>query len=494
MYKKLGVAGVALGSSTAYAAEEVGGIDGMIRQIFEPIATVVNDVVFAKIGGTDIMFIVAWLALASLICTLYFGFIQFRKFKLSLDIVRGRYSDPSHPGEVTHFQALSTALSGTVGLGNIAGVAVAISIGGPGATVWMIIMGLMGMATKMVECTLGVKYRKINADGSVSGGPMYYLSAGLAEVGFPNIGKVLAFLAAVMVIFGSFGAGNMFQANQATAQLMTQFDIHSGAYLFGLAFAAATAVVIIGGIRTIAKVTEWLVPIMAVIYLGACVVILTMHFTQIPAAVMAIIEGAFSPAAGLGGIIGVMIQGFKRAAFSNEAGFGSAPIAHSAVKTAEPSTEGLVAMLEPFIDTVVICTMTALIVVVTGAYTHTELEGVKITALAFNTVLPGFDVVLTIAVVLFAYSTMISWSYYGLKGWTYLFGERSALLYKLIFCSFCVVGASMSLGPVLDLSDAGVFVMAFINVIGLYFLLPIVKREITGFLAKVKSGEIRPNE
>ncbi len=494
MHRSLVAALMLLMASPAFAADEVGGIDAAIRGVFEPLANAIVPIVFAPIPGTPILFIVAWLAIASLVCTVYFGFVQFRKFGLAIDVVRGRYSKKSDPGEVTHFQALSTALSGTVGLGNIAGVAVAISIGGPGATFWMIVMGLLGMATKFMECTLGVKYRQVNADGSVSGGPMYYLSAGLAERGFPRFGRVLAVASAIMVVFGSFGAGNLFQANQATSQLMTQFGVTSGAYLFGIGFAIATAVVIIGGIKSIASVTSKLVPLMAVIYLGAGLVILAMNTAHIPAALAAIFHGAFSPEAGLGGILGVMIQGMKRAAFSNEAGFGSAPIAHSAVKTSEPTTEGLVALLEPFIDTVVICTMTALIVVVTGAYTHSTLQGVEITSLAFNSVLPGFDVVLTIAVVLFAYSTMLSWSYYGLKGWTYLFGQKSGLLFKLIFCLFCVIGAAMSLGPVIDLSDASVFIMAFFNVIGLYFLMPIVKREVTGFFDRIKSGEIRPNE
>lgn len=494
MHKLWGALLLLLCSPMALAADEPTGVDAVIRGIFEPVANAIVPVVFAPIPGTPILFIVAWLAVASLICTLYFGFIQFRKFGLAVDIVRGKYSDKSHPGEVSHFQALSTALSGTVGLGNIAGVAVAISIGGPGATFWMIIMGLMGMATKFVECTLGVKYRQVHADGTVSGGPMYYLSAGLAERGLAPLGKFLGACAAVMVIFGAFGAGNLFQANQATAQLMNQFEVTEGAYLFGVGFAIATGVVIIGGIKTIAKVTGVLVPLMAVIYLGAGSVILAMNASQVPAAISAIIEGAFSPAAGLGGILGVMIQGFKRAAFSNEAGFGSAPIAHAAVRTKEPATEGLVALLEPFVDTVIICTMTALIVVVTGAYTQSNLQGVEITSLAFNSALPGFDIVLTIAVVLFAYSTMLSWSYYGLKGWTYLFGRRTELLYKLIFCSFCVIGAAMSLGPVIDLSDASVFIMAFINVIGLYLLLPVVKREVNSFLDKVKRGEIRRND
>ena len=486
----------ALISPAAWADDPaaVGGIDGVIRSIFEPISNAITPIVFAKVPGTEILWIVMWLAIASVTCTVYLRFIQFRLFGLALQAVRGRFSQKTDQGEVSHFQALSTALAGTVGLGNIAGVAVAISIGGPGATFWMIMMGLCGMATKCVECTLGVKYRQINADGSVSGGPMYYLKAGLAERGFPQFGKFLGATAALILAFAAFGIGNLFQVNQATAQLMSQFQITEGAYLFGIGFGVACGLVIIGGIKSIARFSSILVPVMVGIYMLAGAVILGLNLDKLPAAFGAIISGAFTPEAGFGGFIGALMQGLKRASFSNEAGFGSAPIAHAAVKTNEPSTEGLVALLEPFIDTVIICTMTALVIIVTGAYLDKDVTGAVMTSNAFNAALPGFDVVLTISIVLFAFSTMLSWSYYGLKGWTYLFGEKTALLYKLVFCAVSVIAAAMSLDAVIDLSDALVFILAFFNVLGLYFLLPIVRAEINGFLHKLKTGEIKPNK
>lgn len=483
-------------SPAAWATDPaaVSGVDGLIRTIFEPFANLIVPIVFAKIPGTEILWIVMWLGVASITCTVYFRFIQFRLFGLAIQAVRGRFSNKTDQGEVSHFQALTTALAATVGLGNIAGVAVAISLGGPGATFWMIMLGLFGMATKFAECTLGVKYRQINADGSVSGGPMYYLKAGLAERGFPRFGKFLGGAAALILAFAAFGIGNLFQVNQATSQLMSQFQITEGAYLFGIGFGVVCALVIVGGIKSIARVTSILVPFMVVLYLLAGVIILGMNLDKLPTAFAAILSGAFTPEAGFGGFVGALMQGLKRGAFSNEAGFGSAPIAHAAVKTNEPSTEGLVALLEPFIDTVVICTMTALVIIVTGAYLDKDVAGAVMTSNAFNSVLPGFDVVLTISIVLFAFSTMLSWSYYGLKGWTYLFGEKTALLYKLVFCAVSVIAAAMSLDAVIDLSDALVFILAFFNVLGLYFLLPIVRAEINGFLHKIKTGVIKPND
>lgn len=465
-------------------------MDERINNVFKPLEEFIVPIVFFKIPDTEIQGVVIWLALACLTFTVYFGFLQFRKLPLALDVIKGRFSKADDPGEVTAFQALSTALSGTVGLGNIAGVAVAISLGGPGAMVWMILMGFMGMAAKFVECTLGVKYRDIDANGKVAGGPMYYLSRGLADIGLPQFGKVMGAIAAFLIIIASFGAGNLFQANQATSQMMSLFGMTEGGYLFGIAFAVIVGMVIVGGIKSIAKVTSKLVPFMAVTYILAGLFVILMNISDVPAAIGTIISSAFSPEAGVGGIIGAMIQGFKRATFSSEAGFGTASIAHSAVKTREPTTEGLVGLLEPFIDTVVICSITALMIVVTGVYTVDGLEGVTMTAAAFDKNIPGFSVVLTVAVVLFAFSTMISWSYYGEIGWKYLFGDASTIIYKVIFCAVCVVGAAMNLGPAINLSDAGVFALAFFNVLGLYFLMPIVKREVNQFFNKVEKGEL----
>jgi alanine or glycine:cation symporter, AGCS family len=399
---------------------------------------------------------------------------------------------------VTHFQALATALSGTVGLGNIAGVAVAISIGGPGATLWMVLAGLLGMTTKLVECTLGVKYRLNNADGTVSGGPMYYLREGFYKKGWGVVGKILAFLFAILCIGGSLGGGNMFQGNQAAKQIIhitggSESIFANNAVLIGFGMAILVGIVIIGGMRTIAKVTDKIVPFMCGIYFLAALIIIFYHFGNIPHCFALIFEGAVSGAAIKGGVIGVMIQGIKRAAFSNEAGVGSASIAHSAVKTKEPVSEGIVALLEPFIDTVVICTMTALVIVITGTYQLPGKSGVELTSIAFESVISWFPYVLSLVVFLFAFSTMISWSYYGLKAWTYIFGNTkvSDLSYKFIFCVFVVIGASMELGSVIDFSDAMIFAMSFPNMIAMYLLAPEVKRDLESYMSRVKSGEIK---
>ncbi|MGB2458600.1 MAG: alanine/glycine:cation symporter family protein, partial [Flavobacteriales bacterium] len=374
------------------------------------------------------------------------------------------------------------------------GVAVAITVGGPGATFWMIVAGLLGMSSKFVECTLGVKYRVVNENGEVSGGPMYYLKNGLAKYGYGNIGKVLAVLFAILCIGGSFGGGNMFQANQAYAQLSGQFPMLSGnGPMFGFLLAILVGTVIIGGIKSIARVTEKIVPFMAVLYVAAALVILVVNFSEIGNAFAMIFKGAFAPSAAFGGFIGVIIQGFRRAAFSNEAGVGSASIAHSATKTNEPVSEGIVSLLEPFIDTVVICTMTALVIIVTGMSGVQGVEGAQLTSQAFESVISWFPYVLVIAIFLFAFSTMISWSYYGLKSWTYLFGssKKSELVYKLIFLIFIIVGSSVKLGAVLDFSDMMILAMAFPNILGLLILSGEVKIDLKEYLNKVKSGVIK---
>ncbi len=480
----------------ALAQEPGGGFDQVVSNIFGKVfgpfvATIFYSV---TINGVSFPLIVAWLIICSIVLTVYMGFIQFQGVKHSIDLIRGVYSNPEDAGEVSHFQALATALSGTVGLGNIAGVAVAVTLGGPGATFWMILAGLCGMAAKFTECTLGVKYRNELPDGRVSGGPMYYLSKGLAEQGKPILGRVLAVLFAIMCILGCLGAGNMFQANQAYQMISSTFGVFTETgWLFGLILAVVIAAVIIGGIKSIAKVTEKIVPFMAILYVSAALIILIANIGKIPWAFGLVFKGAFSPEAIGGGVIGVMIQGLKRAAFSNEAGVGSASIAHSAVKTSEPLTEGYVALLEPFIDTVVICTMTALVIVITGAFHMEGLTGVSLTSFAFQSVFPWFGVVLAIAVLLFAFSTMISWSYYGLKAWTYLFGEgrASESVFKVIFCLAVIVGSSMSLGPVIDFSDAAFFAMAIANVLGLYMLMGTVKKDLKEYQARLASGEIK---
>ena len=477
------------------------GIDTIINEAVAPVSNAIVGVIFFSVPvfGVDFPLIVLWLVIAAAVATVYFNFIAFRAFKHAMELIRGDYADPKDAGEVSHFQALATALSGTVGLGNIAGVAIAVSIGGPGATFWMILAGLMGMSLKFAECTLGVKYRNEYADGTVSGGPMYYLSKGLAEKNLAGLGKILAVFFAVCCIAGALGGGNMFQANQSFQQFVNvtggdeSFMADKG-WLFGLVVAAIVGAVIIGGIKSIARVTEKVVPFMAVVYCTAAIIIILANITEVPAAFGAIIGGAFSPEGVAGGAIGALIQGFKRAAFSNEAGVGSASIAHSAVRTKEPITEGLVALHEPFIDTVVICTMTALVIVITGSYSNEAgMSGVELTSSAFETVFPWFPYVLALAVILFAFSTMISWSYYGVKCWTYLFGEGQAteLIFKVIFCIFVVIGSSMSLGPVVDFSDSAIFAMAVANIIGLYILFPVVKRELESYWSRLQSGEIK---
>lgn len=482
-------------------AEESKNLGDRINDFFVPIVDVIAMFIFwdpiAAMGfdiGTSIPIVVVWLVFGALFFTVKMNFINVRAFKHAIDLVRGKYDDPKDEGEVSHFQALATALSATVGLGNIAGVAVAITVGGPGATFWMIVAGLLGMSSKFVECTLGVKYRVVNDNGEVSGGPMYYLKNGLVKYGYGNIGKVLAVLFAILCIGGSFGGGNMFQANQAYAQLSGQFPMLSGnGPMFGFLLAILVGTVIIGGIKSIARVTEKIVPFMAVLYVAAALVILFVNFSEIGNAFAMIFKGAFAPSAAFGGFIGVIIQGFRRAAFSNEAGVGSASIAHSATKTNEPVSEGIVSLLEPFIDTVVICTMTALVIIVTGMSGVQGVEGAQLTSQAFESVISWFPYVLVIAIFLFAFSTMISWSYYGLKSWTYLFGssKKSELVYKLIFLIFIIVGSSVKLGAVLDFSDMMILAMAFPNILGLLILSGEVKIDLKEYLNKVKSGVIK---
>ena len=517
------------------------GLDQKIDEAFMPIAVWWEQLIFTGITVNQVSIPIVLIILlgGASFFTVYFGFINIRKFALSIKVVRGKYDDvekpsfietpiPSlqddihetirdegHHGEVNHFQALATAVSGTVGLGNIAMVAVAISIGGPGATFWMIAAGLLGMSSKFVECTLGVKYRDISKKGEVYGGPMYYLSRGLKEQNLEGLGKILAITFAILCVGASFGGGNAFQSNQAAAQIIQRFGIEGPAVgtILGLTFAFLVGIVIIGGIKRIASVTEKVVPIMAVLYFAAALFILITNFSLINDAFMLIFKEAFTPRATVtGGFIGVIIQGFRRAAFSNEAGAviliasGLAAIAHSAVNTRFPASEGLVALLEPFIDTVVICTMTALVIIIfniNGVFeygnvvnnevlifaTGERIGGVNITSMAFDAAIPGFSYVLVIAVVLFAFSTMLSWSYYGIQSWKYLFGRGrfADMSYKIIFLGFTILGSAITMDAVIKFSDAMILALVFPNMIGLLLLFPKVKVELSRYLSAIKT-------
>lgn len=510
------------------------GLDERINDKFMPLATWWENTVLTTIplGSYNVPIVLILLVLGASFFTVFFSFPAITRFKLAINTVRGKYDaldhhsvekvelnvidgdlvdtikDESKDGEVSHFQALATAVSGTVGLGNIAGVAVAIAVGGPGATFWMIVCGLIGMSTKFVECTLGVRYRDVGEDGTVYGGPMYYLKRGLQAQNKAVLGKILAVIFAVLCVGASFGGGNAFQSNQAAVQIVSLLGISGGGvgFVIGVVMAILVGIVIIGGIKRIAKITEKIVPFMAVIYVVAALIIIFSNIQYIGAATSMIFTGAFNPMAGLGGALGVIIVGFQRAAFSNEAGAGSAAIAHSAVKTKYPASEGVVALLEPFIDTVVICTMTALVIIFfnmdAGAFEYGNsansavmlnssgeyVGGVDLTSMAFDSVLPGFRYILTIAIILFAFSTMISWSYYGLQSWKFLFGRGKIadLSYKFLFLVFVVIGASATLDAVIKFSDAMILALVFPNMIGLILLFPRVKEEMNRYLDAVK--------
>jgi len=521
--------------SSAQEGPEDLALGQRIDRSFKPVADFWDQLVFATIpiGGHAIPLVLILLTAGAGLFTIYFGLPGIRKFPLALATVSGKYSslgraddeppqediletirDESKKGEVSHFQALATALSGTVGLGNIAGVAVAIALGGPGATFWMIVCGILGMSSKFVECTLGVKYRDIEPDGTVHGGPMYYLTKGFRDLNYVRFGRFLGGFFAVLCVGASFGGGNAFQSNQAAAQLasMIGVDFSVAGFWIGLVLAFVVGIVIIGGIKRIAKITEKLVPTMAVIYVLSSLFIIGANYNHIDDAFILIFSGAFTPMAGLGGIVGVLVVGFQRAAFSNEAGIGSAAIVHSAVKTRFPASEGVVALLEPFVDTVVVCTMTALVIILFNTSNGFEdpqshfiyggdgagnvvlnegeavIGGVELTALAYESVIPNFSYALTLAVILFAVSTMISWSYYGLQSWKYLFGRGkwSDLTFKLIFLFFTVVGASTTLASVIKFSDAMILALVFPNMIGLFFLFPKVREELNKYVTAVK--------
>ncbi len=495
-------------------------LDQKIDESFKKLSDFADQTMFKEItiGDTSIMWIILWLATAGIVFTIVFGFVNLRSFSLALRTVRGKYSNPTDPGQISHFQALAAAVSGTVGLGNIAGVAIGIAAGGPGVAFWLFVAGFLGMSTKFAECTLGVKYREIDPDGTVRGGAMYYLRKGFAEKGLSPVGMVLSFIFAICCIFASWGGGNIFQVNQTTLQLVSILGpdsyLASNQWSFGLFLAILTGLVIIGGIKSIAKVTDKLVPLMCLLYVVSALIVIGANIDRLPAALTSIFTEAFHPRPAIaGGMVVAFIWGIRRASFSNEAGIGSAPIAHSVVKTRRPASEGVVALLEPFLDTVVICTLTALVLVITMQFkdpTSAEYSihgtqyvvgqkpgfeaGIRMTSLAFESVSPHFKYVLFVCVFMFAFSTLITWSFYGLLAWQYLFGKSkpAEYAYKLLFCCFIVIGASASMDNATKFSDGALFAMSVPNLIGVYFLIPVVKKEYREFLAftkRVDSGE-----
>ena len=466
-----------------------------------PVAEALSSAVFYAIpvAGTQVPLIVIWLAVAAVFFTVYLRFINVRALGLAIRHVKGDFSDPTARGEISHFKAVATAISGTVGVGNIGGVAVAISLGGPGAAFWLFLAGLLSMSTKLVECTLGVKYRRYNADGSVSGGPMFYLESYFRERGWPSLGKGMGAFYALALVIGCLGIGNMFQSNQAYAQVLVITGGEASAlvdmgWLFGLGLAAVVAAVIIGGIQSIARVAAILVPVMALLYVVSCVIVITLSAEHLPGALQLVVSEAFTGQAASGGALGAVIIGFQRALFSNEAGIGSASIAHAAVKTEAPASEGITALLEPFIDTVVICSLSSL-VILTTAMPHnlmgSGLAGIELTSAAFAWHFAWAPYVIAIAALLFAFSTTLAWSYYGLKGWTYLVGEGRlrALMFQLVFCGFIALGCMLQLSAVLDFSDAMVFLIAVPNILALYLFAPMVKREVEHYVATIREQE-----
>lgn len=466
---------------------------GRINQILEA-------VFFLPVGGVPL--VIVWLIAGATFLTLFMQFINFRGFRHAIDVMCGKYDHPEHAGEVSHFQALAAALSGTLGLGNIAGVAIAICQGGPGATLWMIVAGLIGMSAKFAECTLGQKYRVIGPDGTVTGGAMYYLSEGLKELRLPRLGKVLAVSFCILCMGGALGGGNSFQVNQSLNGIQESVPfLAKHSWIYGLVMTVLVGVVIIGGIRRIGATAEKLVPFMCVIYVAACVYVLAIHWQDIPAALLEIWNGAFNTDAAYGGVIGSLVVGFKRAAFSNEAGTGSAAIAHSAARTDYPVREGIVALLEPFIDTVVVCTMTALVIVITGAYTNPEYadlikgnEGSALTSRAISETLPWFRDLCALCVFLFAYATLISWFYYGERCATYLFGRRGSLAYRGLYLVFTFLGSIISAKNVLNFGDLMILGMAFPNMVGVLLLCPGVKRDLQEYWAKYQRGEFETKQ
>ncbi len=449
---------------------------------------------FLKLILTGFPLIVLILLFGSLTFTLYFKFINIRGFKHSIDIIRGKYDNPRDTGQISHFQALTSALSATIGLGNIAGVAVAVSLGGPGAVFWMVFIAFFSMSAKFVSATLGQLYRKVNDDGSISGGPMYYLSLGLKDRGFGRLGKILGAMYAIFIIGGAFGGGNMFQANQSYELFGKLVGIPN--YLYGIVLALLVGFVIVGGIKRIGETTEKIVPLMVVLYVGASLFVILTNIEKLPSVLSSIINQAFNPDAAYGGFIGALVTGVKRAVFSNEGGVGSASIAHSAAKTDEPVREGIVAMIGPFIDTIIVCFMTASVILITKDANPQYIvgggiNGAELTSAAFGTAISWFPYILSIVVFLFSFSTMISWYYYGDKGWKYLFGSSSIKVYQAMYLSAIVLGSVASLGNVIGFSDMMILSCGFPNIIGCLFLLPLLKEKLNEYWIKYNNGEFK---
>ncbi|MGD1871847.1 MAG: alanine/glycine:cation symporter family protein [Mastigocoleus sp.] len=463
---------------------------------FSAVVSFIGNILLFEIAGFPL--IVLWLIVGAIFFTIRMGFVNIQMFLHAIDIVRGKYDSPGSEGEVSHFQALAAALSATVGLGNIAGVAIAISIGGPGASFWMTVAGLLGMSSKFVECTLAQKYRVVKPDGSIAGGPMYYLSKGLSEIGFRGLGRFLAPLFSVLCILAAFGGANMFQANQSFGAVATVVPLLADrGWLYGIILAFLVGLVIVGGIRRIGQVAGTIVPVMCILYVIASLWIIISNATAIPGAVSAIFTQAFSPDAAYGGVIGVIVQGLRRSSFSNEAGIGSAAIAHAAAKTDKPVKEGLVALLEPFIDTVVICNMTALVIVITGAYNDPQYEAIReakqgaaLTSAAFGSVIEWFPILLALSVFFFAFSTMISWSYYGERSWDYLFGDRTLIIYRILFLLAAFLGSVVNPTSVIDFSDLTLLAMAFPNLLGAYLLSNKVALELNQYKQNLKEQRV----
>ncbi len=494
-------AALLLATATAWAEEAAksGGAMDAVDKAVGAVNGVLASVMFWNIPGINMPITVAWLLVGAVAFTVWMGFINVRLFGHAISIVRGKFDNPDDEGEVSHFQALTAALSATVGLGNIAGVAIAVGKGGPGATFWMIVAGLIGMSSKFVECSLGQKYRQVRPDGRVMGGAMYYLSNGLEEKGLGGLGKVLAVAFALLCIGGSFGGGNAFQSNQSLNVIQETVPLLADVpWAYGLFMAALVGFVIIGGIQRIAGAAEKIVPAMCGLYVLACLYVIVGNIELVPEAISKIITEAFNPKAIEGGAIGVLVVGIQRAAFSNEAGIGSAAIAHSAAKTEYPVREGIVALLEPFIDTVIVCSMTALVIVITGAYdnpAYADLvaanKGAALTSRAMAENIAWFPYLLSIAVFLFAFSTMISWSYYGERCWAWLFGDGSSLVYRGLFIVMTFLGSIITATNVLDLSDLMILGMAFPNIIGLYILAGGIKTDLNDYMGKLRRGEFK---
>jgi AGCS family alanine or glycine:cation symporter len=460
-------------------------IDQIINSWLAPIADWLGKVVFfsVPVAGAQLPLIVVWLIMGGVVCTLAFRFINLRGFRHSARVIRGDYSNRNLPGEASPFQALSTAVSGTVGLGSIGGVAVAVTLGGPGATLWMMLAGFLGMSLKFAEVTLAVKYRRVRADGTVTGGAMYYVPEAMARRGLPRLGKFLAGFFCVAAIGGSV---TIFQVSQAYSQVkeVTGFD---QAFLFGVIVAVWIGIVLFGGMKRIVKWTERLSPFMCLLYIVACLVVLAANYANILPAFATIVREAFAPSAVSGGIIGALIQGFRRAAFANEAGVGSAPMAHATVRTSEPMSQGFAALMEPFLDTIIICLLTALVIVVSGVTLTSDNVGIALTSDAFATVVPWFPAVLAVVAVLFALSTVLAWGYYGENAWTWLFSEtrRSRVAYRLFLCGMLSIAATFPLDQVVNIVDSCSFLMAVPNIIGIYLLLPELRADLAGYWQRV---------